>query len=132
MKTTFDLPEPLLRRAKAAAAHQGRPLRDLVADALESKLSADDASAQAESVRANAWAAFQARLQKLPDGSWFNPDGIEDTAFFEVLDTLRAERHGWQPRDPFAPAADQDPSQPASAEASAAARRTPRTPRKPG
>ena len=132
MKTTFDLPEPLLRRAKAAAAHQGRPLRDLVADALESKLAANDAVAKADAVRENAWSAFQAKLQKLPDGSCFNPDGIEDTAFFDTLDTLRAERQGWQPRDPFAPAADQDPSQPASAEASAAARRTPRTPRKPG
>ena len=103
MKTTFDLPEPLLRRAKAAAAHQGRPLRDLVADALESKLATDDAAAQANAARDNAWAAFQARLQKQPDGSYFNPDGIEDTAFFEALDTIRAERQGWQPRDPFDP-----------------------------
>jgi hypothetical protein len=47
MKTTFDLPEPLLRRAKAVAAHQGRPLRDLVAKAIEGKLSADDCAAPA-------------------------------------------------------------------------------------
>jgi hypothetical protein len=31
MKTTFDLPDPLLRRAKAVAAEQGRPLRDFIA-----------------------------------------------------------------------------------------------------
>ena len=131
MKTTFDLPEPLLRRAKAAAAHQGRPLRDLVAAALESKLAADDAAAQADAARDNAWAAFQARLQKQPDGSYFNPDGIEDTAFFEALDTIRAERQGWQPRDLFDPLAqtDQQPSSPGTSAATAA---RPRTARKRG
>ncbi len=131
MKTTFDLPEPLLRRAKAAAAHQGRPLRDLVAAALESKLAADDAAAQADAARDNAWAAFQARLQKQPDGSYINPDGIEDTAFFEALDTIRAERQGWQPRDPFDPLAqtDQHPSSPGTSAATAA---RPRTARKRG
>ena len=104
MKTTFDLPEPLLRRAKAAAAHQGRPLRDLVADALESKLSADDALARAAAEQDNAWTAFTSRLQKLPDGTYFNPEGIEDEGFFETLDLVRAEGRAWQPRDPFAPA----------------------------
>lgn len=104
MKTTFDLPEPLLRRAKAAAAHQGRPLRDLVADALESKLSADDALARAAAEQDNAWAAFTLRLQKLPDGTYFNPEGIADEGFFEALDLVRAEGRAWQPRDPFAPA----------------------------
>ena len=104
MKTTFDLPEPLLRRAKAAAAHQGRPLRDLVADALESKLSADDALARAAAEQDNAWAAFTLRLQKLPDGTYFNPEGIADEGFFEALDLVRAEGRAWQPRDPLAPA----------------------------
>ena len=102
MKTTFDLPEPLLRRAKAAAAHQGRPLRDLVADALESKLSADDALARAAAEQDNAWTAFTSRLQRLPDGTYFNPEGIEDEGFFETLDQVRAEGRAWQPRDPFA------------------------------
>ena len=41
MKTTFDLPEALLREAEAAAAREGRPLRDLVADALAEKLGAN-------------------------------------------------------------------------------------------
>lgn len=104
MQTTFDLPEPLLRRAKAAAAHQGRPLRDLVADALESKLSADDALARAAAEQDNAWAAFTLRLQKLPDGTYFNPEGIADEGFFEALDLVRAEGRAWQPRDPLAPA----------------------------
>lgn len=40
MKTTVDLPDSLLRDAKAAAARQGRTLRDLVAEALNEKLHA--------------------------------------------------------------------------------------------
>ena len=105
MKTTFDLPEPLLRRAKAAAAHQGRPLRDLVAEAIEGKLSADEAIARAATGQGNAWKAFTRRLQRLPDGTYFNPEGIDDEGFFQTLDAIRAERRLWQPRDPFAPAA---------------------------
>jgi hypothetical protein len=38
MKTTVDLPETLLRDAKATAAKQGRSLRDFVAEALNEKL----------------------------------------------------------------------------------------------
>jgi hypothetical protein len=103
MKTTFDLPEPLLRRAKAAAAHQGRPLRDLVAEAIEVKLTTDEATARGKGERDNAWKAFSSRLQKLPDGTYFNPEGIEDESFFETLEMIRTEGRAWQPRDPFAP-----------------------------
>ena len=118
MKTTFDLPEPLLRRAKAAAAHQGRPLRDLVAEAIEGKLSADEAVARAAAEQHNAWKAFTQRLQKLPDGTYHNPEGIDDEGFFETLEAIRAERQMWQPRDPFAP-----PAPTAKAAASANRRR---------
>ena len=44
MKTTVDLPETLLRDAKATAASQGRSLRDLVAEALNEKLHAHSTS----------------------------------------------------------------------------------------
>ena len=40
MKTTFDLSDALLRKAKAVAAAQGRPLRALVAEAIEGRLAA--------------------------------------------------------------------------------------------
>lgn len=40
MKTTFDLPDELVRKAKALAAQQGRPLRNLVAEAIAEKLAA--------------------------------------------------------------------------------------------
>jgi hypothetical protein len=92
MKTTFDLPEPLLRRAKAAAAHQGRPLRDLVAEAIDAKLVADQAAARDAAKQPNEWDAFKAQLIQQPDGSWFNPNGIEDVGFFEALEEVRDER----------------------------------------
>ena len=38
MKTTLELPESLLRRTKAEAAHQGRSMKDVVVEALEEKL----------------------------------------------------------------------------------------------
>ena len=101
MKTTFDLPDPLLRKAKAAAADQGRPLRDLVADALKDKLSALALAKSARRGRTSEWKAFEARLQKLPDGSYINPDIPETDNFGEILETIRDERRIWQPRKPF-------------------------------
>lgn len=101
MKTTFDLPDPLLRRAKAAAADQGRPLRDLVAEALKDKLSALALAKSASRGRTSEWKAFEARLQKLPDGSYINPDIPEEGNFGEILETIRDERRIWQPRNPF-------------------------------
>ena len=38
MKTTLELPDALFRSAKIAAAQQGRPLKDLVTEALRDKL----------------------------------------------------------------------------------------------
>lgn len=40
MKTTVDLPQSLLREAKALAAREGRTLRDFVAEAMNEKLHA--------------------------------------------------------------------------------------------
>lgn len=127
MKTTFDLPEPLLRRAKAAAAHQGRPLRDLVAEAIDAKLAADDAlRGAATSIPAlpdHGWKAFAARLVKQDDGSWVNPDGIDDERFFQALEDIRAESRHAPFRDPFADFLPEDlvPADAAPAKAHAAA-----------
>ena len=38
MKTTFDLPEPLLRELEARAAQEGRSLHDFIAEALAAGL----------------------------------------------------------------------------------------------
>jgi hypothetical protein len=99
MKTTFDLPDPLLRRAKALAAQQGRPLRDLVAEALGEKLEGSAGAVKAGEERRAAWERWKMRLQKLPDGSWFNPEGVADESFFRSLDEIR--REPWAPPDPF-------------------------------
>jgi hypothetical protein len=38
VKTTLEIPDPLFRRAKSAAAYRGIPLRALVTEALAEKL----------------------------------------------------------------------------------------------
>jgi hypothetical protein len=43
MKTTVDIPDRLLRRAKSAAAERGIPIRELLSEALEDKLKASTA-----------------------------------------------------------------------------------------
>lgn len=101
MKTTFDLPDPLLRKAKAAAAYQGRPLRELVAEALTEKLGALALVKSAKPGRGSEWKEFEARLVKLPDGSYINPEIPEDDNFAEILESIREERRVWQPRNPF-------------------------------
>ncbi len=94
MKTTFDLPDPLLRRAKAVAAEQGRPLRDLIAEAITDKLASP---AQAAPLRrseppAHEWEAYLTTLSRQPDGSYINPNGVDDESFFEGLDDIRTSR----------------------------------------
>jgi hypothetical protein len=101
MKTTFDLPDLLVRRAKALAAQQGRPLRDLVAEAIDEKLVAEpsELSDGASESRRELWAAWKARLIEEPDGTWRNSEGIDDESFFETLDDIKAEP--WTASDPF-------------------------------
>lgn len=86
------------------AAEQGRALRDLVAEALADKLKAPG-SAGARRIpgyregRRLTWEEWSAKLERLPDGTWFNPDGIQDESFFETLEAMRREPRGR--RDPF-------------------------------
>lgn len=106
MKTSFDLPEPLLRRAKALAAEQGRPLRDLVAEALAEKLKVQGSTVAGRNVpvgrregRRETWEEWKSHLEQQPDGSWLNTDGIDAPEFFAYIDSLRRESHGR--RNPF-------------------------------
>lgn len=41
MKTTLEIPNHIFRRAKAAAAERGIPLREFVTEAVKDKLAAD-------------------------------------------------------------------------------------------
>ncbi len=92
MPKTFDLPEPLLHRAEAAAAEEGRLLADWVALAVEAKVTAHEETARALAASDAALKALASRLQVMPDGSLYNPDGIEDEGFFERLQNLRSAR----------------------------------------
>jgi hypothetical protein len=111
MKTTFDLPDPLLRRAKAVAAEQGRPLRDFVAEAIAEKLESRatlvvggrKVPVGRREGRPETWEEWKSHLVQQPDGSWVNTDGIDDPAFFDALEEVR--RRPWPKRNPFA---DQD------------------------
>lgn len=101
MKTTFDLSDGLLHQAKAIAARQGRSLRDLVSEALQQAVTDDERAGRADPNGGTEWDAFLSRLERKPDGTYFNPEGIQDEQFFEVLDSLRAERLSQPMRDPF-------------------------------
>ncbi|HET9228593.1 MAG TPA: hypothetical protein VFR31_18085 [Thermoanaerobaculia bacterium] len=89
MKTTLDLPASLLRKAKALATQQGRPLRDLIIEALGEKVEEATGAAKAREDRRRNWERWRTRLKQLPDGSWFNPDGIQGELFFRALDEIR-------------------------------------------
>jgi hypothetical protein len=63
MKTTLEIPDDVLRRAKSAAAKRGIPLRELVTEALKDKLR--------ERPRTNAkpWMAGFGKLRRLRKGN---------------------------------------------------------------
>lgn len=92
MPKTFELPEPLLHRAEAAAADEGCALERWVELAIYARVTAHEESARALAASDAALKALASRLQVMPDGSLYNPDGIEDEAFFETLESLRAPR----------------------------------------
>jgi hypothetical protein len=48
MKTTFELPDGLFRKAKATAAERGQSLKEFVTEALRDKLLAGSSSRQPE------------------------------------------------------------------------------------
>lgn len=62
MKTTIELPDPLLRRAKAAAAERGQSLKDLFIEALSERL--DGPATQAASAKPP-WMQGFGRLKRL-------------------------------------------------------------------
>ena len=71
-----------------------------MAEALTAKLALDDRSPRAEATGASEWDAFKAKLVPQPDGTYLNPEGIQDDRFFEILDELRQRQIGKPERDP--------------------------------
>ena len=45
MKTTLEIPDPIFRRAKSAAAERGIPFREFVTEAVKDKLTAENKAA---------------------------------------------------------------------------------------
>jgi hypothetical protein len=103
VKTTFDLPDRLLRRAKAVAARQGRPLRELVAEAIEARITHDaseiaEPTSTAAEERQLAWERWRSRLVESAEGVLENLEAADD-AFFDSLEAIR--REPWSERDPL-------------------------------
>ena len=92
MPNAFDLPESLQLRAEAAAANEGRPLQEWLLLAIETKVAAHEAAVRADAASVAALQAFGASLERQPDGTYFNPNGIEDEGYFETLKNLHAGR----------------------------------------
>lgn len=46
MKTTLEIPDPIFRRAKSAAAERGIPLREFVTEAVKDKLASEATTGQ--------------------------------------------------------------------------------------
>jgi len=118
-----NLPEDLHARLKEQARRHHRSLTKEVVSLIESGLGVQRSEAElpppvklkggpatreeTEAViaeptheRSEAWQAYFRKLQRLPDGSYYNPDGIDDETFFEELERFRAESR-FTPRDPF-------------------------------
>ena len=61
VKTTFEIPEPLFRKAKATAASQGRTLKQLVQEALSEKIARVDGTSR----RQKPWMVLAGGLKHL-------------------------------------------------------------------
>lgn len=96
MKTTLELPDELMRSLKVRAAQTDRTLKVVVAEAIRRGLDAAPATSDEDPLQA--WAK---KLLFHPDGTVTNPDGIDDSSFFESLDDIRAESRKRDARDPF-------------------------------
>ena len=90
MNVTLDLPDQLLRQAQVRADELGCSLQTLVIQALSEKLASLPAAP--EPIAKDGRQELASRLQLQPDGTYFNPDGIEDEEFFRNLERIRSGR----------------------------------------
>lgn len=87
MRTTIDIPDDLLRRAKAFAALRGMKLKDLVASLLENGLANPaQSAAPATGHRQPIPVTIAAKGRKIPV--------LTNAEIFEILDRDDDETHG--------------------------------------
>jgi hypothetical protein len=77
VKTTLEIPDPLLRQAKAAAAQRGESLREFVSDALRSRLNRRPGGAPS----APGWTKV---FGKAPKGATAEVDAILEAEFEQI------------------------------------------------
>ena len=80
MRTTLEIPDPIFRRAKSAAAARGIPLREFVTEALRDKLAAESRSGE------KPWLKLMGKLKHLHKETLrINRLIEEDSAKIEVV-----------------------------------------------
>jgi len=85
-----NFPEDLHERLKERAEHNRRSMNKEVVHLLAASLGNEPASAEPAKT-ADGREALRAALIKQPDGSFVNVLGIDDAAFFDTLERIRAE-----------------------------------------
>jgi len=89
MLVTLELPTDLWRKATALSGARKISLHDLVIDALTAQLANTADTEPPPAI--DEWAAFESRLQLQPDGSYINPNGLDDDhEFFKNLERIRS------------------------------------------
>lgn len=95
MKTTLELPDDLMQIMKLQADVRNRKLMDVIEEAIRRGL------ATTEEPEANSLAALKNRLILNADGTYTNPDGIDDPEFFSELERIRESNRKEPLNDPF-------------------------------
>lgn len=87
MRTTLDLPDDVLRRAKIAAVERGSSLRQLVIDALRHEVEGPSQSGRRRMMKAPIKLAADAPLRKL------SPDAVKRLDAEAVAEAETAQAH---------------------------------------
>jgi hypothetical protein len=74
------------------------PVAEAIDKRLEVAAGGETDMTKASEVRREAWEHWKSRLERRPDGMWFNPEGVDDEFFFESLEEVR--REPWAKHDP--------------------------------
>lgn len=95
MKTNLELPDDLMQRMKLQAAERNRKLKDVIEEVIRRGLATTERS------EANPLEALKNRFIRNADGTYTNPDGIDDPGFFTELEQIRESNRKEPFIDPF-------------------------------